>query len=358
MRIALVGPYHPDVGGVQIYTTYLAGELMSLGHDVVVVSYHYARSRWGERVRRSPRIGVPGLRGFTFIIHSAFSLAREDLDVALAQYAITSGMAAWLASFLRVPYTITFHGSDLRVSPRLSRISASKALAVISVSSWLAERLRDTGIEVSEIIPGGIDPEPFLALPPKEKVREELGLDLQAKLILSVGALIEAKGFDIIPEIAALLTRKGMVDVQFLLIGEGPLRDLIEGKAARLGVKDRIVLLGRKKFNETIKYYRAADLLIHPARYEGYGLVIREAMAAGTPVITTDVGGARDLVENGVDGYIEERDAEKMAERITFLLSDNELREKMGERGRDKALSRTWRHVALDYLRLLERVLP
>ncbi len=357
MRIALVGPYHPDVGGVQIYTTYLAGELMSLGHEVVVVSYHNARSKWGERVRNALNVGVPVLRGLTFIVHSALALARECPDVALAQYAVTSGIAAWLASFLGVPYTVTFHGSDLRVSPRLSRIAASKAEAVISVSSWLAERLEGSGIGVSGIIPGGIDPEPFLALPPKEEVREELGLDPRAKLVLSVGALIEAKGFDIIPEVAASLMRKGVTEARFLVIGEGPLKGVIEGRASRLGVEDRIALLGRKRFEETVKYYRAADLLLHPARYEGYGLVIREAMAAGTPVVTTDVGGARDLVEDGVDGYIEKRDADKMAEKIALLLTNDDLREEMGERGRGKALSRTWRHVAIDYLRLLERVL-
>ncbi|MDK2371915.1 MAG: glycosyltransferase family 4 protein [Candidatus Korarchaeota archaeon] len=356
MRIALVGPYHPDIGGVQIYTMHLAGELMSLGHDVVVVSYHYASSRWGEQVRRSPNVGIRGLRGLAFMTHSAFSLVREGPDVALAQYAITSGVAAWLASFLGVPYTVTFHGSDLRISPRLSRIASSRAEAVISVSSWLAERLEDSGIEVSEIIPGGINPEPFLALPPKEEVREGLGLDPRDKLVLSVGALIEAKGFDMVPEVAALLSRRG-IDAKFLLIGEGPLRRIIEGNADRLSVRNRIILLGRKKFEETVKYYKAADLLLHPARYEGYGLVIREAMAAGTPVITTDVGGARDLVEDGVNGYIEDRDAEKIADRVAFLLLNDDLREEMGERGRDKALSRTWRHVALDYLRLLGKVL-
>ncbi len=357
MRIALVGPYYPDVGGVQIYATYLAGELTSLGHDVVVISYHYARSRWGEQVRRSPNVGVPVLRGLTFMIHSALSVAKEGPDVALAQYAITSGVATWLASFLGVPYTVTFHGSDLRVSPLLSRIAASKAKAVISVSNWLAERLEDSGISVSGIIPGGIDPEPFLSLPSKEEARRELSLDTRAKLVLSVGALIEAKGFDIIPEIAALLMRRGGVDARFLIIGEGPLKGVIEERARRLGVRDRIALLGRRKFEETVKYYRAADLLLHPARYEGYGLVIREAMAAGTPVITTDVGGARDLVKDGINGYIEERDAGRMAEKVALLLTNNDLREEMGERGRERALSRTWRHVALDYLRLLGRVL-
>ncbi len=357
MRIALVGPYHPDLGGVQLYTTHLAGELLSLGHEVVVISYHGARSRWEEAVRRSPRIGVPGLRGAAFIAHSAISIAREDPDVVLAQYAITSGLAAWLASMMGTPYTVTFHGSDLRVSPRLSRLAASRAVAVISVSSWLAGRLRERGIDVTGVIPGGVDPNAFSSLPPRERVRSELGLDPEEGVILSVGALVEAKGFDIIPEVASALEGKG-VDATFILIGEGPLRRRIEAKAGRLGVSDRVRLLGRKEFGETVRYYRAADVLLHPAVFEGFGLVMLESMAAGTPVVATRVGGAMDLIEDGVDGFLTGRDPGEMASRLATLLLDRDLRDKMGRRGRDKALSRTWRRVAQDYVELLEGVIP
>lgn len=356
MRISLVGPYHPEVGGVQIYTTYLARELLSLGHDVTVISYSSASPQDGEVVRRSPRVRIPGLRGMSFILSSALSLTKEEPEVALAQYAITSGLACWLASLGKeLRYMITFHGSDLRVFPKISRLVSSRAKAVVAVSSWLADQLMRRRIEVHAVIPGGIDPEVFSSLPSKEEARAELGLRDDARVVISVGALVEAKGFDMIPEIAALT--KDM-EATFLIIGEGPLRRAIEERSSKLGVEDRVKLLGRKEFRETVKYYRAADLLIHPARYEGYGLVALESMAAGTPVVATNVGGIGELIEDGINGFIVGSDPREIADRVLYLLKERDLREEMGAKARERAMRRTWRSVALEYLDLLGRLPP
>ncbi len=352
MRIALVGPYHPATGGVQIYMTYLARELISMGHEVIAISYADAEPQAGEEVRRAPRVPVPGLRGVTFIAYSTYSLIKVKPDVALTHYALTSGQAGFLASLLGGRYTVTFHGSDLRISRRLSKLVASRASAVVAVSNWIAEKLRKMGIRADRVIPGGVDGSLFSSLPSREEIRREMGLE--GKVVLSVGALTEAKGFDLIPDIAALVNRE--LEATFLIVGEGPLAPKIEKRASSLGVRDKVRLLGRRSFEETVKLYRAADLLLHPARHEGYGLVALESLAAGTPVVAADVEGLRDVVMDGVDGFLTPRSAEAMAKKVLILLRDENLREEMAKRGRERALKRTWNRVAQEYLELIEEV--
>ncbi|MEM0017737.1 MAG: glycosyltransferase family 4 protein [Candidatus Korarchaeum sp.] len=353
MRLALVGPYYPSVGGIQVYMTYLAKELASMGEDVTVISYRGSRSRWGERVLEVPNIDLKVLRGLSFILSSSIILGRERPDLAICHYAATSGVAGFLSNLLGVRYLVVLHGSDLRF-PRLVRIAASKASALVAVSSWVKEELSRMGLEVDSVIPGGVDDKLFSSLPLKEELKKELGFE--GNLVLSVGSLTHAKGFDIIPRIAKLVNER--LEAIFLIIGGGPEEGALRELSTRLGVSDKVLLLGRRSYEETAKYYGAADLLLHPARYEGYGLTALESLAAGTPVIASDTGGLRDVVLNGVDGFLLPRDEVAMAERVVQLLRDDSLRREMGRRGRERALRRTWRAVAEEYEELIARVFP
>ena len=348
MKLALVGPYYPAVGGVQVYMTYLARELSSMGNEVLVVSYRGSRSRWGERVLETMDLKVRGLRGAGFILGSSLILAREKPELAICHYAATSGMAGFLSSLSGLKYFVVFHGSEVKLPRVLLKLAASRASALITVSGWLREELEGMGLEVDAVIPGGVDPGLFSSLPPKEKLKEELGFS--GKLVLSVGSLTRAKGFDIIPGIARIVNKS--LKASFVIVGSGPEEGRIREEAVKLGVADKVFLVGRKSYEETAKYYGAADLLLHPARHEGYGLTALESLAAGTPVIASDVGGLREVVISGSDGFLLPRNEGDMAEAVIKLLTDDELRERMGRKGRERALRRTWRTVAEDYLKL------
>ncbi|MCS7102431.1 MAG: glycosyltransferase family 4 protein [Candidatus Korarchaeum sp.] len=351
MRLALVGPYHPAVGGIQVYMTYLAKELASIGEEVTVVSYKGSRSKWGERVLEIPNLSLKGLRGFSFVLGSSMTLSRERPDLAICHYAATSGLAGFISSMLGVRYIIVFHGSDLKL-PKLSKVAASRASAIVAVSSWVEEELRRIGLRADSIIPGGIDSDLFSSLPPKEELKRELGVE--GSVVLSVGSLTYSKGFDMVPRVAKLVNER--VNATFLIIGSGPEEGVLRELSSKLGVSDKVLLLGRKCYEETAKYYGAADLLLHPARYEGYGLTALESLAAGTPVVASDTGGLRDTVIDGVDGFLLPRDEVAMAERVVQLLMDDSLRRDMGRRGREKALRRSWRIVAEEYEELIARV--
>ncbi len=352
MKVALVGPYYPDTGGVQIYVTYLARELMAMGHEITVISYAGASSQLGEKVKKAPKIGVPGIRGLTFISYSAYSLLKDQFDVISAHYALTSGLSGFIASLAGRKYVVTFHGSDLRMRT-ISKLAASRASAVVSVSSWIKEELSNLGIRVNRIIPGGIDPDLFTGLPSREEAKGMLGLS--GYIVLSIGAFTYAKGFDLIPLISSLVLRE--VDAKFVLIGNGPLLKDLKAQVSSLGLEDRVYFVGRKNPREVPLYYRAADVLLHPARYEGYGLVALESLAAGTPVVATDVGGLRDAVRDGIDGFLVKQEPRAIASKVIALLKSEDLRRKMGENGRRRALKRTWRIVAKEYVEVFNEVI-
>ncbi len=344
--IALVGPYYPAVGGVQVYMTYMARELLSLGFEVTVVSYKGSKARWGERVIEAPNLKFKGLRGVSFILGATEILRREKPDLIISHYASTSGISGLLSG---LNYFVVFHGSELRLPKALSKIAASRSRAVICVSNWLRERLESSGIGVDAVIPGGVESELFASLPPKEVARERLGIE--GNIVLSVGSLVRAKGFDLIPEVAKIVNSK--LRASFLIVGGGPEEEVIRRRAREEGVEDRVILVGKRSYEETAIYYRAADLLLHPARYEGYGLTALESLAAGTPVVATDTGGVRDAVIDGVDGFLVVRDARAIAEGVIHLLQDDKLREEMGRKGRERALRRSWRAVTQEYIDLM-----
>ncbi len=358
MKVAIVGPYYPQVGGVQVYSTMLAIELLRRGFSVTVVSYSNAQPYSKEKLVRVRTPGIKIVRGLSFILGA--SLHLESFDVVLAQYATTSGTAAFLAKMLQrakgrdLKYLVTFHGSDANpwlLSPiwkALVKSVGKSSAGVITVSHYLKEVLQRIGLEVKEVIPGGINREIYSKLPDKEGARRELGLG-EGPLIISAGSLKRPKRFDLIPEIAS------KVEATFLVLGEGPMRRLIEEKASELGVKDRVKLVGKVRYENVPLYYRAADILLHPVEREGYGLVAMEALAAGTPVVASKVGGIPEVVEDGVTGYLVDpkEGAEAFSDRLLKLLSDERLVKRFGEEGRRRYLNRDWGVVAESYVRVI-----
>ncbi len=339
MRIALMGPYHPQTGGVQVYCKMLAKGLSERGHDVTVISYPGAAPYNGESVVTVKAPPVKGLRGTSFIIGAAMKAVR-GYDLILAQYYTTSGLAsflAWVTSLGRVRYMITFHGSDVRpILPRflwrsLAKAVLSRSKAVITVSEWLKKEVEELGAEVKAVIPGAVPRDLYKSLPSKEDAKDRL--KLRDRVVLSVGSLKRPKRFDLIPLIAE------RVDADFLIIGRGSFKG-----------SSRVRLVGEVPYEKIPLYYRAADVLLHPVDWEGYGLVALESLAAGTPVVATDVGGLREVIKHGVTGFlVKPHDIERYAEYLNLILGDEKLAREMGSEGRKTALKRDWSDVVDEY---------
>lgn len=158
------------------------------------------------------------------------------------------------------------------------------------------------------VIPGGVATEQFASLPPRAEARRRLGWSPEAPTILAVRRLVRRTGLDrLIDAVPALRTR--VPGVQVLIAGQGVEAEALGARIHELGVGDAVRLLGRLSEEQLPLAYRAADLTVVPSiALEGFGLIVPESLAAGTPVLVTPVGGLPETVED-LSGAMILRDA-------------------------------------------------
>jgi phosphatidylinositol alpha-1,6-mannosyltransferase len=186
----------------------------------------------------------------------------------------------------------------------------------------------------------GIDTEHFTPRSDAKNLRESLGLG-NKKVIVSVGRLVHRKGQDVLIESMPEII-KSIDDVHLLLIGEGPYKQELEKRIKNLGLANRVTFVGRVQYADLPRYICVGDVFAMPSRsrlagleVEGLGIVYLEASACGLPVIGGISGGAPDAVLQGETGFsVDGRSAHEVAEAIVRVLTDKELAQRLGARGR------------------------
>jgi len=172
------------------------------------------------------------------------------------------------------------------------------------------------------VLPNWVDIERYAKWRGRKKdARGELGLDDKKKIILFLHRLSKRKGANLIMPIAEDFENDA--SVLFLVAGEGPLSDIIQG--------DNIKLVGGIPQHDTPKYFAAADIFLMPSEEEGFPHVLLEAMAVGVPFVASDVGGVRDMVPESVQHFIVRQDVHLFQDRIRELLRGASLRKKTSE---------------------------
>jgi len=254
-----------------------------------------------------------------------------------------AGMAArtayWIKRFFGIDYSLTAHANDI-FAPRDFVVSLSKivdsAAAVVTVSDFAAARLQEQFPENARKIRrvyngvdlGAVDPSQFSGDPP---------------LIVSVGRLIEKKGFGDLISACALLKSHGL-RFRCEIIGEGPLDAALSAHIRDLQLTNCVELLGPRTQGEIAQRFRAATMFVLACTTEADGgmdnlpTVIMEAMAAGLPVISTPLAGVPEMVEHGASGeLVPQRNPVALASAIERLLADPGAAARLGARGREVA---------------------
>jgi glycosyltransferase involved in cell wall biosynthesis len=151
-------------------------------------------------------------------------------------------------------------------------------------------------------IHNGIDSAAFARRPGvRERMRESIGIPLDAPVLGAIGRLESEKRFDLLLEIAAALDTRAFV----VIAGDGSLRPALERQAAALGISDRVKLLGLRR--DPADVHHAFDVYVQTSEREGIPNALLEAMAVGTAIVATDVGGTRELITDGVHGRLAPR---------------------------------------------------
>ena len=216
----------------------------------------------------------------------------------------------------------------------LVRIANRRCKRVITISYHLADfAQRVEGVPAEHVVPIHYGLFPYNDRPGDwRKIREEFAVPASATLVLSIGRLTEQKGHRYLLEAWRTIASVDPA-VRLLLIGDGPLRNRLPAYARNIGLGDRAIFTGWR--NDVPDLLDAADIYVHPSLWEGFGLVLLEAMATGKPVIASNVSAIPEVVINGETGIlVPPRDSKALADAICRLLEDVEFRRKMGGAGR------------------------
>lgn len=295
-------------------------------------------TRHGIRVLHPPYTTIPkiGMRTqpslyFRSLRDAAKKLIAETgpFDLIDAHYFYPDGVAASrLAAELGIPFTCTARGTDVNLIPDTADYAraavvgvAQKAAASITVCEALRAALIDLGADGTKVhtLRNGVDLEGFV--PPSVKratLKERWDVPANAPLGVSVGGLVERKGHHLTIEAMAELT-----DVHFRIAGGGEEQGALEAQIEKLGIGDRVKLLGPVAHNELKDLYGAADFSVLASSREGWANVLLEAMACGTPVVATAIWGTPEVVAAPEAGVLaKERDAQSIREATKKLLDN------------------------------------
>jgi glycosyltransferase involved in cell wall biosynthesis len=288
-----------------------------------------------ERLR-SPRDLDPAL---------AFRLARTVLALKpdiVHTHLVHADVYGALAPGTRIVSTKhnpdPFRAGPFRFAERALTARASRVIAISeAVRSFCVELV---GLPAGKVmvVPYGLDelPRAWGDNPP---------LELGSPLLLAVCRLEQQKGLD-----TALRALVDVPGATLLVLGEGPERQALESLASSLGVRDRVVLPGR--VGDVASLYRRADLLVHPARWEGFGLALLEAMLAGKAIVAARAGSAPELVEDGGTGLlVPVDDPAALAGALNELLADPARTSELGRAGLERA------RTAFSVARMAERTI-
>ena len=248
---------------------------------------------------------------------------RFPFDVINAEFFWPDGPAAMhLSRALGVPFSVTARGADIQYwmeRPGVAEqiLAAGRAAGgMLAVSQALGRVMAGYGLPAEKIRTHYTSVDPTLFYP-RDRAAEKAKLGISGPLLLSVGALIPRKS-----QSDAIAAAERIAGATLLLAGDGPDRKALQAMIRGRGLEDRVRLLGNRSPEEIASLMAAADVMVLPSRSEGLANVWVEALASGTPVVTTDVGGAREVIDRPEAGALVPLDPEAIAAAVRAILAD------------------------------------
>jgi glycosyltransferase involved in cell wall biosynthesis len=344
--------YYPHVGGAEKQLQRLIPRLQARGFEVCVVTRKETGLESFVMVEGAPvyRVTSPGpkvLAGALFTLSAARLLSRLRPDVIHAHEILSPASAALLAKRFHGWPVIAkilrggISGDIYKLKRRLFgmqrfNILRQKVDAFVVISREIDDELAELNVPVEKrvFIPNGVDTEYFA--PPsnsqKKQLRAELSIPPQATVVVYLGRLVAEKRIDHLLRIWTDV-KTAFPETLLLIVGMGS----EESRLRSMAGKD-VQFTGQ--IQDAARYLQAADLFVSPSSTEGLSNSLLEALSSGLPVLVTSVGGARDVIQHNINGYlIPPDDLPSLRIGLLTLLGDSTMRRRLGESGRQRILS-------------------
>jgi glycosyltransferase involved in cell wall biosynthesis len=307
---------------------------------------------------------------------------REKIryDLAHANFFMSGIVAQRFRQATDTPFVMTFHAlgrvrrqcqgqadgfPDVRFAIEESLMrDADRIIAECEQDRIDMETLYDADSSRIDVVPCGFDSEEFW---PVANARERIGLPAEDFVVLQLGRIVPRKGIDTVIEAVALLQRHYGIGARLLVVGGNtpqpdpdatPELGMLMALAHALGIGDNVQFTGQRPRQDLRDYYSAANVFVTTPWYEPFGITPVEAMACGTPVIGTAVGGIKTTVLDGQTGYlVPPKDPLALAERLAWLYHQPQIAQRLGWAGMHRAYRHfTWRKVAAQIAQVYARV--
>ncbi|MFA4890430.1 MAG: glycosyltransferase family 4 protein [Candidatus Paceibacterota bacterium] len=382
MKILIAtGIYPPDIGGPATILGALALSLEDNGFEVKILTYSEKCGREGNVTR----IKKGGLLSYLKYFFTMLSLSfwadiiyvTDTYSVGYFAYLIKkltgkkyilrfAGDAAWesavnkkwTSDYILDFYKKIYGGKIERIKKRTEKIiiGADKVVAVCIFLGNLAEKIGADKKNI-KVIYNSVDFMKDGTIPtiPEIGLRNRFGKD--AKLIIYSGRLVPWKGVKVIIEIMPRLMEK-IKNTHFLVLGDGQEKENIKSQISKLKIDDNVHLLGKIEHDKIAGYLKEADLFVLNTNYEGMSHAILEAMSAGAPVVSTNVGGNPELIESGKEGIlVNYNDKEELLAAMTKILSDNEFSKAISANAKKKLEKFRWADNIEETTRVMKEIL-
>lgn len=357
------GIFMPEIGGPASYAKNLANRLNESGVTVLTYSSVFNFKDDKNQPYKIVRVWSGWPKGLKHLIYlfRALSLAKKN-DVVFALNAVSAGVPAMYAAkmakkklFVKIVGDAAWEKTmnkgkthllinDFQKSKKTGWIGilhklqfrvCKRAGGIIVPSEYLADIVAGWGVpkEKIKVIYNGVD---FKSADiSQEEAKKKIGI--YGDIILSAGRLVPWKGFRMLIKIMPRLSEISQL-FRLVIVGDGPDRKILESMVKNLGLERKVYLVGRKTQEELATYLATADMFVLNSGYEGFSHQILEAMTAGVPVITTAVGGNKEVIRQGENGFmVKYQDEFNLAQAIKSLWENKELQEEFKKEGKKTA---------------------
>ncbi|EJG06788.1 glycosyl transferase group 1 [Methanofollis liminatans DSM 4140] len=360
MRIALLVMMFPpkNLGGTEIASYNIAKHLARRNHEVHVITSsdpgvpNY-KSESGFFIHRTVLNHTKYIGIVLFAITSMIQVTKIRPDIIHAQN-ITMGMIAFFGKkFFKIPYVVWGRGSDVHLQWKFKKYVSKIVLNNADVSIALSQNMKDEMQKLSKkdiyVIPNGIDPAIFK----ESKVKK----DYTGTKIIYVGSLLPIKGVKYLIKAMQILHPTNP-DIHLTIVGDGSDRRSLEQMVHEYALVQNISFVGKLPHKDIPQWLCNNNILVLPSNSEGMPNVLLEAMAAGLPVVATNVGGIPDIIKNKRNGYlVEPKNPQEIAEKIQYLINNSQMRKIISEQNKMDSQRYNWNNIVQNLDSLYSKVL-